>query len=157
MEDVFFVLLRDLSGRKLWTGRLFHDFGCPFRDEPRITAKWPPGPKFWIVKKFLFLWELTSRKISRISHSQKNAGKSDILTILHFTHSKAIDVVYVVQNPWRGFERSAVRAWPRHLVQDDLVEDKDRKQGSVTHCTTYMTECRSQYRAMAYFLISRFT
>ena len=87
----------------------------------------------------------------------KKAVKSNISTILHFTHSKAIDVLYVVQNPWRGFERSAARAWPRHLVQDDLVEDQDRKQGSVKHCTTYMTECRSQDRAMAYFLISRFT
>ena len=62
----------------------------------------------------------------------KKTVKSNISTILHFTHSKAIDVVYVVQNPWRGFERSAVREWPRHLVQDDLVEDHDRmpKPGS---------------------------
>ena len=62
LENVLFVLLRDLSGRKLWTGRFFHDFGCPFRDEPRVTAKCPPGPKFWIVKKFSFFVRINLQK-----------------------------------------------------------------------------------------------
>jgi len=135
-------LLRDLSGRKFWTGRLFHGFGCPLRDEPRITAKWPPSPKFWIVKKFSFFER---------NNLQKEFPEYLIpKKILHFTHSKAIDVVYIVQNPWRGFEESAIRAWPRHLV-----EDQDRKQGSVTHFTTFMTECRSQDRAMSYLKLPR--
>ena len=48
--------------QKIWTGRLFHGFECPFRDKPRITAKWPPCSKIRIVTNFSFIERINLQK-----------------------------------------------------------------------------------------------
>jgi len=94
-------------------------------------------------KNFFFWEDEPPERISRISHPKKNPSFYSFESYRRSLYcSKSEEGIWTERNS---------------SLASASCRNQDRKQGSVTHCTTFMTECRSQDRAMAYFLISRFT